>query len=233
MNELTYKEVWQTLSQIKVENTDRKGKFTYLSWGVAWMELMKFYPFANYEFRPETYEDNGTCMVYCDVTIGHLSKSMWLPVMDYNMNSIKYPSTRQISDARMRCLVKCIAMFGLGHYIFTNKDSAVYGEDLPDAEKDSIEAAVVERDGFSVRNARGNVLEFAPDSANYLKHLRLYLDPDKPEAEAMYRANEEEIKRALEESKNAKVSNAFKKLISLFTEETKKEDVKKDEPEAE
>ena len=232
MNELTYKEVWQTLSQIKVENTDKKGKFTYLSWGVAWMELMKFYPFANYEFRPETYEDNGTCMVHCDVTIGHLSKSMWLPVMDYNMNSIKYPSTRQISDARMRCLVKCIAMFGLGHYIFTNKDSAVYGEDLPDAEKDSIEAAVVERDGFSVRNAKGNVLEFAPDSANYLKHLRLYLDPDKPEAEAMYKANEEEIKRALEESKNAKVSNAFQKLISLFTEEPKTKFVKKDEQEA-
>ena len=233
MNELTYKEVWQTLSQIKVANTDRKGKFTYLSWGVAWMELMRVYPFANYEFRSETYEDNGTCMVHCDVTIGHLSKSMWLPVMDYNMNSIKYPSTRQISDARMRCLVKCIAMFGLGHYIFTNKDSAVYGEDLPDAEKDSIEAAVVEKDGFSVRNANGNVLEFAPDSATYLKHLRLYLDPDKPEATAMYKANEDEIKRALEESKNAKVSNAFKKLISLFTEEPKKEEVKKDEQEAE
>lgn len=222
MNELTYKEVWQTLSQIKVENTDKKGKFTYLSWGVAWMELMRFYPFANYEFRSETYEDNGTCMVHCDVTIGHLSKSMWLPVMDYNMNSIKYPSTRQISDARMRCLVKCIAMFGLGHYIFTNKDSAVYGEDLPDAEKDSIEAAVVEKDGFSVRNAKGNVLEFAPDSATYLKHLRLYLDPDKPDARAMFKANEDEIRRALDQSKNAKVSNAFNKLISLFPDQQTK-----------
>ena len=40
------------------------------------------------------------------------------------------PTSRQISDAKMRCLVKCIAMFGLGHYIFA-------GEDLPSEQKES------------------------------------------------------------------------------------------------
>ena len=34
----------------------------------------------------------------------------------------------------MRCLVKCLALFGLGHYIFA-------GEDLPPGEKDAAPAA--------------------------------------------------------------------------------------------
>jgi hypothetical protein len=44
--------------------------------------------------------------------------------MDHRNNSIANPSSRQVSDSRMRCLVKCLAMFGLGHYIYA-------GEELP------------------------------------------------------------------------------------------------------
>jgi len=50
---------------------------------------------------------------------------MWLPVMDNRNNPIKNPNSRQVSDTTMRCLVKCLALFGLGHYIYA-------GEDLPD-----------------------------------------------------------------------------------------------------
>ena len=49
---------------------------------------------------------------------------MWLPVMDYKNNAIVSPDTRAVSDTRMRCLTKCLAMYGLGHYIYA-------GEDLP------------------------------------------------------------------------------------------------------
>jgi len=52
---------------------------------------------------------------------------MWLPVMDNRNNSIQNPTSRAISDQKMRCLVKAIAMHGLGHYIYA-------GEDLPKAE---------------------------------------------------------------------------------------------------
>ena len=52
---------------------------------------------------------------------------MWLPVMDFKNNSKASPTSREISDARMRCLVKAIAMHGLGHYIYA-------GEDLPENE---------------------------------------------------------------------------------------------------
>tara|TARA_R100000329_G_scaffold149657_1_gene140714 strand:- start:98 stop:562 length:465 start_codon:yes stop_codon:yes gene_type:complete len=55
---------------------------------------------------------------------------MWLPVMDYKNNAVENPSARQVSDTKMRCLVKCLAMFGLGHYIYA-------GEDLPNADEET------------------------------------------------------------------------------------------------
>ena len=68
--------------------------------------------------------DDGTCSVECELRIDDLVRKMWLPVMDYRNNAIENPTARQISDTKMRCLVKCISMFGLGHYIYA-------GEDLP------------------------------------------------------------------------------------------------------
>jgi len=59
---------------------------------------------------------------------------MWLPVMDFRNNSISNPNSRQISDAKMRALVKCLAMLGLGHYIYA-------GEDLPAGDADTKEEA--------------------------------------------------------------------------------------------
>jgi len=68
-------------------------------------------------------------MVYCTVTIDGLSRQMWLPVMDYRNRAVPSPNAFQVNTARMRCLVKCLGMWGLGHYIYA-------GEDLPNAEMD-------------------------------------------------------------------------------------------------
>ena len=38
--------------------------------------------------------------------------------MDYKNKAIAHPSSRDISDAKQRCLVKCFALFGLGIYIY-------------------------------------------------------------------------------------------------------------------
>ena len=73
---------------------------------------------------------DGSASVHVTVSIGDLARSMWLPVMDNRNNAISNPTSRQISDAKMRCLVKCIAILGLGHYIFA-------GEDLPSEKKES------------------------------------------------------------------------------------------------
>jgi len=129
------KTVWETLSSINVNNkTEKKGNLTYLSWAWAWGELMNNYPQATYTFTEWEYPDgtfkdvliypDETCMVECELRIDEISHKMWLPVMDYRNQAIANPNARAISDTKMRCLVKCIAMFGLGHNIYA-------GEDLP------------------------------------------------------------------------------------------------------
>ena len=133
-------EIWETLSAINVnEHTEKKGRFTYLSWSWAWATMMDCFPQTDYVVTDQPYSD-GTVMVMCDMTVRKgselVSRNMWLPVMDNNNNAIKNPTTSHISDNRMRCLVKCLAMFGLGHYVFA-------GEDLPEADSKAVAAKVV------------------------------------------------------------------------------------------
>lgn len=128
-------EIWTTLSKINVnENIEKKGNLSYLSWTWAWSKLMEHFPDSYYHFEDRKLE-NGTVEVTCILSIHKgdqsVSRHMWLPVMDHKNNSIINPSSRMVSDAKMRCLVKAIGIFGLGLYIFA-------GEDLPAAEKERI-----------------------------------------------------------------------------------------------
>ena len=137
----TSKSVWENLSKIDVsEHTEEKGGLTYLSWAWAWGCLKENYPEATFDFREfeadgkvidyMPYPD-GTGSVHCTVHIGDdIESSMWLPVMDYRNKAISNPDARAVSDAKMRCLVKNLAMLGLGHYIYA-------GEDIPQQSNDS------------------------------------------------------------------------------------------------
>ena len=123
--------VWTTLSAIDVsKHIEKKGNLSYLSWAYAWGTLMKYYPEATYFYDEPNVDPNGTVEVEVELTIEGITRRMWLPVMDHRNKTIVNPTSRDVSDARMRCLVKCIAMFGLGHYIYA-------GEDLPLAVSDS------------------------------------------------------------------------------------------------
>ena len=121
------------LSRIDVsKHVEKKGQLSYLSWAWAWGVLMEHYPDANYTFAENEIHLDGSVTVHCSLTVDGITRAMWLPVMDNRNNSIQNPTSRAISDQKMRCLVKAIAMHGLGHYIYA-------GEDLPKAE--SVEEA--------------------------------------------------------------------------------------------
>lgn len=124
----TFAEIWATLSNVDVSKHVKKvNRCSYLSWAWAWGVLMEHYPEATYYFHDDTVHPDGTVTVNCGVTIGSCDRSMWLPVMTGYQHCAKpNPDARDISDCRMRCLVKCLALFGLGHYIYA-------GEDLPTA----------------------------------------------------------------------------------------------------
>lgn len=126
-------QVWKTLSAIDVsKHVEKKGNLSYLSWAWAWGVLMEHYPDSQYCFEDPVYAPDNTCEIWCVLSIDNgqdkLTRRMWLPVMDYKNNSIQNPTTRHINDTRMRCLTKCMAMCGLGHYIYA-------GEDLPEGAK--------------------------------------------------------------------------------------------------
>ena len=221
--ELTYKEVWATLNALDLSKYhDKKGNFTYLSWTDAWQILQEQYSFATYEFMPETYEANGTVMSHCIVRIGNLERYMWLPCMDNRNNSLTNPTTRQISDTRMRCMVKCLAMFGLANYIFR-------GEDLPDADKDMAEAQVTQEieeveseteTGFSIKELNGNIKTNCKTAKEFLVQMRVEYQnclQEEKSFKGIYLMNKEQIDQAYESvsASDKEVKDGFKALIEL------------------
>ena len=138
----------------KVEN---KNGLTYLSWANAWAAFKTVYPNATYRIikNPQTnlpyFADETGIMVYTEITADHQTYEMWLPVMDASNKAMKLEAyTYQVWDKTnrkyvdrkveaatmfdinktvMRCLVKNLAMLGLGLYIFA-------GEDMPETVSD-------------------------------------------------------------------------------------------------
>ena len=128
--------VWQTLSKIDVsKHVEKKGQLTYLSWTWAINEIMKVYPSFDYHFNENEVYPDGSVMVHCDVSVAEsgvkVKRTMWLPVMDNRNNAINNPNARQVSDTRMRCLTKGIAMLGLGFYIYAGEDLPQVAEETP------------------------------------------------------------------------------------------------------
>ena len=139
----------------KLERRDN-DKLSYLSWANSWAEFKRAYPNAEYRIikDPETnlpyFNDPGIgIMVYTEVTADNQTCEMWLPVMNrankamkeqaytylvydtfkkqYVEKTVNAATMFDINKTIMRCLVKNLAMFGLGLYVYA-------GEDLPDNE---------------------------------------------------------------------------------------------------
>jgi hypothetical protein len=124
------KQVWQTLSAIDVsQHIEKKGNLSYLSWAWAYGTMMEHYPDLHYSFEVHKCEDTNTVEINCTVHIHTgseqdqvMMRHMWLPVMDHRNKAIPNPDAFAINTSKMRCLVKCFAMFGLGHYIYAGED---------------------------------------------------------------------------------------------------------------
>lgn len=115
------------------DHVEKKQGLSYLSWAWAWQEALRHDPTAVFHvqtFDGKPYMDvNGTGMVWVTVTFGQRSRTCFLPVMDHRNKPVPNPDAFQVNTAIMRCMTKCLAMFGLGLYIYA-------GEDLPPGEKD-------------------------------------------------------------------------------------------------
>lgn len=139
--------IFDELNAVNVnDHTEKKNGLTYLSWSWAWGELMKRHPEAvvsirEWDGKPYLYDENLGYLCEVSVTIGDETRTMWLPVMDgsnkamknhpytiktrYGEKTVEAATMFDINTTIMRCLVKCISLFGLGLYIYA-------GEDLPE-----------------------------------------------------------------------------------------------------
>lgn len=168
--------VWADLSPINVnEHVQKKGNLSYLSWTWAWSTLMEKYPEAYYVFQDNRLED-GSVMVECVLTIHEgeevATRTMWLPVMDHKNKAINNPNARDISDTRMRCLVKCLAMYGLGFYIFS-------GSDIPQAEVEEQSQPI---DGPQFRQLNEMIEYSGTDVSKFLGFYKIQAVSDLPKS---------------------------------------------------
>lgn len=118
------------LAKIDVgEHVEKKGKFSYLSWAWAVDVLRKEDHTATWEVirfdgMPYMKTECGF-FVEVAVTCNGITLSQIHPVLDNNNRPIAQPNAFQINTSIQRCLVKAIALHGLGLYIYA-------GEDLPE-----------------------------------------------------------------------------------------------------
>lgn len=126
------------------KNVGNGVSLTYLSWAPAWAEFKKLLPDAVYEVthwdgKPYLYDPILGYMVETSITANGETHKMWLPVLDGSNRALKaeaYSVTNRfgktmtieaatmfdINTSIMRCLVKNMAMFGLGLYIYQGCD---------------------------------------------------------------------------------------------------------------
>lgn len=147
------KSVFETLSAVDVSNhveviSMRKGPaLKYVSWAWAWNMVKSIYPSANrvieefpeFRFNEKTGAWYATgqmldyritpegCEVKVTVTIEDETYSERLYVMDMRNQPVAKPNIAQINKTQQRCLVKALAMAGLGLNLYA-------GEDLPMAD---------------------------------------------------------------------------------------------------
>lgn len=150
--------IYSKLSKIDVrpylKSISRQSKKTgqtvylsYLSWAKAWGLVKAIYPDVTYKIREypnyiETangVEQAGTldyrltrvgCEVEVTVTIEGHDYTQKLYPMDNCNQPIMKPNIMQINKAQLRCLVKALAMAGLGLNVYA-------GEDLPSDESET------------------------------------------------------------------------------------------------
>ena len=129
------------LSKVNVnEHVERKGQFSYLSWPFAVSQLRQFDPTATWVVQrfaglPFLNTEAG-CFVEVSVTVKEVTLSQIHPVLDSKNRPILAPTAFDINTSIQRCLVKAIALHGLGLYIYA-------GEDLPTSDDAKPEAKPV------------------------------------------------------------------------------------------
>ncbi len=123
-----------TLSRVDVSNCiEKKGQFSYLSWAFAVSQLRQVEPTATWEVLrfnglPYLQTELGY-FVEVSVTVQGITLSQIHPVLDARNKPIAKPTAFEINTSIQRCLVKAIALHGLGLQLYAGEDLPLIVED--------------------------------------------------------------------------------------------------------
>lgn len=135
---MSEKSIFETLSEKDMTaNHKKKNNITYLPWSAAWAAVKREYPGATYEVLKDDnknlyHTDGKTCWVEVAVHINDEIQVETLAVMDHRNQPISAENitSTQTNNSIKRCLVKCLALFGLDLNLWE-------GEELSAAAKDA------------------------------------------------------------------------------------------------
>lgn len=174
---MTNENYFKELSSLDVGNyIEKKGQFSYLSWAWAVEQIKLYDPQASWETRWFTNPNTGETLPYAlgpngafvevTVTVKGITHKQIQPVMDFKNKSIANPDAMDVNKAIQRCLVKCIALHGLGLYIYA-------GEDLPNDLISGPQIKSIEKKAAEFAELRGGTIEKVYDSLGVpsLMHL--------------------------------------------------------------
>jgi hypothetical protein len=147
------------------EYVEKKGQFSYLSWPYAVSQLRLFDETATWEVRrfeglPYLTTENGT-FVEVAVTVKGITLSQIHPVLDSKNRPLMAPNAFDINTSLQRCLVKAIALHGLGLKVYA-------GEDLPLGDSQAEPAGIRQVHSRHVQTGDSSVLL----TANQLRYIR-------------------------------------------------------------
>ena len=125
------KNVFKDLASISVKDkTEKKGKFSYLSWATAWSMVKIEHPNAQrivYEHDHtglNYFTDGKTAYVKVGIVINEMEHIDYLPIMDYRNSSIALDkiTSMDVNTTIQRSTAKAIAMHGLGLSLWIGED---------------------------------------------------------------------------------------------------------------
>ena len=198
------------------------------------------YEIERFEGKPYLYDEKTGYMVFTKMNIEGIEREMWLPVMDGNNKAMldheytykvkeyangkatgKYIDKKveiatmfDINKTIMRCLVKNLAMYGLGLALYS-------GEDLPESEEQIMEKAKEYKFGLKTKYPNKTILEIYEEDPGYLQwcldngrseEIKNFIETLTDLKRSYIPENEDEQKRRLE-------------LINQIVEEHGKEDL--------
>ena len=157
---LTYRIVWETLSKVDVSpyvKTYDNRFGNYIEWHYARAIMSHFYPQYRVIWLPSEVYADQSMMLHCRIEIDHLSQHCWLPVYNNSYKAITNPTADDIQDNMQRCMVKCMAYFGLGMQVFHNGSGSpeeLQLENPNETSKEQLAKALILIDKLEMKNEK-------------------------------------------------------------------------------